>query len=450
MKAPKRKLFGTDGIRGIANRYPLTPEMVQKIGVSYGVYLNSKYPGEKHTVVVGKDTRLSSDMIKSALISGLTATGVDVIDVDVVPTPALSFFIKEGNLSGGVMVSASHNPYEYNGLKFFNKEGRKFTEVEEGALELVIFNKFELPKASSDNVGRVFDGENLVEGYEKFIESAGRYLAGLKIGIDCANGATFKIAPEIFRALGAKVFVFNAEPDGLNINENCGATNPEFIASKVKELKLHIGFAYDGDGDRCIAVDENGQIVDGDQIMAIFAAHYMDKNKTVVATVMSNIGLELFLEKLGINLIRTNVGDRLVSEKMVETDSLVGGEQSGHIILRDYLETGDGLLTSVILASIVKSTRKPLSQLSSMMKKYPQKLKNLRVKEKKPIEKMEGVSKAIEEAGKQLSGRGRVLVRYSGTEPLIRIMVEADSEELIEEMIELIEKALREEGIVEE
>ena len=449
MNTPKRRLFGTDGIRGVANRYPLTPEMVQKIGIAYGVYLNSKFPEEKHTVVVGKDTRLSSDMIKTAFISGLTSTGVDVIDVDVVPTPAISFFIREGNLSGGVMISASHNPYEYNGLKFFNREGRKFSEVEEASLELVIFNKFELPKASPENIGRVFDGENLVEGYEKFLESAGRYLAGLKIGIDCANGATFKIAPEIFKALGAKVFVFNAEPDGLNINEACGATSPAFIASKVKDLKLHIGFAYDGDGDRCIAVDENGEIVDGDQIMAILAAHYMDRNKTVVATVMSNIGLELFLKELGINLIRTNVGDRLVSEKMVETEALIGGEQSGHIILRDFLETGDGLLTSVILASIVKSTRKPLSQLANMMKKYPQKLKNLKVKEKKPIEKMEKVREAIDQAEKRMEGRGRVLVRYSGTEPLIRIMVEADNEKLIEEIVELIEEAIRKEGIVE-
>ncbi|MEO2069325.1 MAG: phosphoglucosamine mutase, partial [Desulfurobacteriaceae bacterium] len=319
----------------------------------------------------------------------------------------------------------------------------------EASLELVIFNKYELPKASPENIGRVFSGENLVEMYEKFLESAGRYLAGLKIGIDCANGATFKIAPLIFKSLGAKVFVFNAEPDGKNINENCGATSPEFLASKVKDLNLDVGFAYDGDGDRCIAIDEKGRVVDGDEIMAILAAHYMEKNKTVVATVMSNIGLELFLKELGIELIRTNVGDRFVSEKMVETGTLVGGEQSGHIILRDFLETGDGLLTSIILASIVKSTRRPLSELSSLMKKFPQKLKNIGVKEKKPIEKLPKLKKAIEEAEKKLSGKGRVLVRYSGTEPLLRIMVEAEDENLIDEVISLIEAAVKEEGIQE-
>jgi len=388
-------------------------------------------------------------MIKTAFISGLTSTGVDVIDVDVIPTPAISFFIKKGNFSGGVMVSASHNPYEYNGLKFFNREGRKFSELEEASLELVIFNKYELPKASFENIGRIFSGKNLVEMYERFLESAGRYLAGLKIGIDCANGATFKIAPSVFKSLGARVFVFNAEPDGKNINENCGATSPEGLALKVKELNLDIGFAYDGDGDRCIAIDEKGNIVDGDEILAIFAAHYINRNKVVVSTVMSNMGLEVFLKDFGIELIRTDVGDRFVSEKMIETGALVGGEQSGHIILRDFAETGDGILTSIVLASIVKSTRKPLSELSSLMKKFPQKLKNLRVKEKKPLENLSKLQEVLKEVEEKFSGKGRVLVRYSGTEPLLRIMVEAEDEKLIDEVILVIEEAVKEEGILE-
>ncbi len=445
----KRKLFGTDGIRGIANRYPLTPEMVQKIGLSYGVYLNAKFPDRKNTVVVGKDTRLSSDMIKCAFVGGLTSAGVDVIDVGVVPTPAISFFIERGNLSGGVMVSASHNPYEYNGLKFFNEKGNKFSEAEEGGLELVIFGKYELPKASPENLGRVFDGFNLVDSYKKHLESAGRYLAGFRIGIDCANGSTFQIAPEVFKALGAKVFTFNAEPDGKNINQNCGALHPEYIAEKVKELNLDIGFAYDGDGDRCIAVDEKGNVVDGDRIIALLAVHYSNKSKEVVATVMSNLGLEVFLKNLGLNLHRTPVGDRFVAEKMEEVGAVVGGEQSGHVIVREFGKTGDGILTSVLVASIVKSVRKPLSEIAEKVKLFPQKLRNVKVKEKVPIENLAKLQETLKEVERELSGKGRYLLRYSGTEPVLRIMVEADSEETIDRVIERIVNAVKEEGIAE-
>ena len=445
----KRKLFGTDGIRGIANKYPLTPEMVQKIGLAYGTYLNAKFPERKHTVVVGKDPRLSSDMIKSAFVSGLTATGVDVVDVGIVPTPAISFFVEKGDFSGGVMISASHNPYEYNGLKFFNQEGEKFSEAEEGGLELVIFNKYELPRANPDEIGRVFDGYNLIEMYKKHLESAGRYLAGLKIGIDCANGATFQIAPDVFNALGAKVFTFNAEPDGKNINDGCGALHPEFIAQKVRELHLHMGFAYDGDGDRCIAVDEEGNVIDGDKLIAILAAHFSDRSKEVVATVMSNLGLEKFLEGMGMNLYRTPVGDRFVAEKMKEVGAVVGGEQSGHIIVREFGKTGDGILTSVLIASIVKSLKKPMSEIFKGIETFPQKLENVRVKEKPPLESLKNLQRAKEEVERELSGRGRIVIRYSGTEPLLRIMVEAESEELIDRVIEKIVEAVKEDGIVE-
>ncbi len=445
----KRKLFGTDGIRGVSNRYPLTPEMVQRIGIAYGTYLNSKYPERRHTVVVGKDTRLSSDMIKCALISGLNSAGVDVIDVGVVPTPAVSYFVREGNLSGGVMVSASHNPYFYNGLKFFNSQGKKFSEAEEGALELVVFNKFELPKAKDKEIGRVFEGYSLVEKYMKFLESASRYLAGFKVGLDCANGATFEIAPEVFSSLGAKVFTFNAEPDGININENCGALHPEGLAQKVRELSLDLGFAYDGDGDRCIAVDEKGNIVDGDKLIALLALHYAHKSKEVVATVMSNLGLELYLKKFGLNLYRTSVGDRFVSEKMDEVGALVGGEQSGHIVLKEFLPTGDGILTSLIVASISKSLRKPLSEILKEIELLPQRLENLKVKEKPPLETLSHLQRALEEAQTLLGDKGRILVRYSGTEPLLRVMVEAQEDEKIEEVLSLIREAVKSEGILE-
>ena len=446
----KRRLFGTDGIRGIANRYPLTPEMVQRIGVAYGTYLNSKYPDRRHTVVVGKDTRLSSDMIKAALISGLTSVGVDVIDAGVLPTPGVSFLVREGDFSGGVVVSASHNPYQYNGLKFFAPGGRKFSEAEEGGLELVVFNKYELPKASPDEIGRVFDGYNLVEAYKKFLESASRYLAGLRVGLDCGNGATYQIAPEVFSSLGAKVFTFNAEPDGKNINDSCGALYPEFLAQKVLEHNLNLGFAYDGDGDRCVAVDENGQVVDGDKLIGLLAVHYSDRCKEVVATVMSNVGLEVYLEKMGLKLHRTQVGDRFVSEEMDRVGALVGGEKSGHIVLKEFLPTGDGILTSLVVSSIVKSLRKPLSEIVSQIELFPQKLKNLRVKEKPPLESLERVQEAVRRAEELLEGEGRLLLRYSGTEPLLRIMVEAKEPSLIDAVIELVEKAVKEEGIVQE
>jgi phosphoglucosamine mutase len=443
----KRKLFGTDGIRGVANKYPLTPEMVQKIGLSYGVYLNAKYPEKRHAVVVGQDTRLSSDMIKSALISGLNSAGVDVIDAGVVPTPAVSYLIKQGDFSGGVMVSASHNPYYDNGLKFFNHLGKKFSEAEEGGLELVVFNKYELPRANPDEIGRVFEGENLVESYKKHLESAGRYLAGLKIGLDCANGATYKIAPEVFNALGAKVFTFNAEPDGKNINDGCGALHPEKLAKKVVELGLHLGFAYDGDGDRCVAVNEKGEIIDGDQLIALLALHYGDKSREVVSTVMSNAGLEKFLKEKGFRLHRTPVGDRFVAEKMDEVGAVVGGEQSGHLIVKEFSETGDGILTSVLVASIVKSLRKPASEVLNLFKPFPQKLRNLRVKEKPPIESLKKLQETIKWGEELLGDRGRILVRYSGTEPLIRLMVEAEEEGLIDEILNALEDAVRREGI---
>ncbi|WP_457568140.1 phosphoglucosamine mutase [Desulfurobacterium sp.] len=446
---PKKKLFGTDGIRGIANEFPLTCEMTQKIGIAAGCYLKAKYPDKKHTVVIGKDTRASSDMIISALISGLTATGIDVTYLGTTTTPSISYMVKNFSLSMGIMVSASHNPAEYNGIKFFNHEGKKFSEMEEASLELVIFNKYELPKASPLEIGRIFDGRGLLESYAKFLEEAGTYLAGLRIAIDCANGAAYMIAPEVFKALGAKVFIYNAEPDGLNINKNCGATHPEFLSQKVKEIKADVGFAFDGDADRCVAIDEKGNVIDGDEIIALLS-DYFGESEPVVATVMSNLGLEKYIKSKGIEFYRTPVGDRHVAEKMEDVGALVGGEQSGHIIIRRFMGTGDGILTAILLASILKKSEKPFSELTRVFEKYPQKLVNLKVTEKKPLDKLEEVKKAIAEAELNLKDRGRVLVRYSGTEPLVRIMVEAENEELIEKTISLIEKAFRKEGIVVE
>jgi len=447
MKAPKRKLFGTDGIRGVVNRFPLTPEMVQKIGMATGYYLKAKFPERRPTVIVGMDTRNSSPMICTALISGLTSVGVDVIDLGITTTPSVSFAVKESDALMGIVVSASHNPFQYNGLKYFGTNGKKFSELEEASLELVIFNKYELPKSSPEEVGRLFNGENLKLDYVRMIEEAGKRLSGLRVALDCGNGATYLLAPKIFRDLGAEVFEFGTEPDGFNINRECGATNPEFLSEKVMETKADIGFSYDGDGDRCIAVDERGNIVDGDQIIALLASHFREKR--VVATVMSNIGLELFLRSRGIELLRVPVGDRNVSEKMDEVGSTIGGEQSGHVIVKSFMETGDGILTSILVSSIVRESGKRLSELVSEMRKYPQKLKSLKVKEKKEIERLKRVKRSVEEAEKLLGDRGRVLLRYSGTEPVIRIMVESEDEKLIDRAMEGIIKALEEEGLID-
>jgi phosphoglucosamine mutase len=450
MVAGRRKLFGTDGIRAVAGRFPLTPEMVQRIGMSLGVYLKAKRPDKEHTVLIGKDTRASSDMIESAIASGLTAVGVDVVRAGVLPTPGVSCIVKERGFSAGVAISASHNPPEYNGLKFFNENGKKFSEREEAGLELVIFGKYELPRVEGENVARVMAGEHYLDLYEKHLESNGRYLAGLKIGVDCANGATFQVAPKVLKSLGAKVYVFGAEPNGKNINIDCGSTHPEFIADKVKAYGLDMGFAFDGDGDRCIAVDEKGKVVDGDKIMALFALWYERKSREVVGTVMSNMGLEVFLRERGFNFHRTPVGDRFVAEKMEEVGAVVGGEPSGHVIVKELEETGDGIMTAVLIASIVKSERKPLSHLVSGVKLFPQKLKNVKVKEKPRIETLSNLSSAIRKCEKTLKGKGRVLVRYSGTEPFLRIMVEAEDANLIEPLIETIENGARRDGITAE
>ncbi len=444
----KKKLFGTDGIRGIANKFPLTCEMIQKMGISAGCYLKAKYPDTEYTVVIGKDTRASSDMVITALISGLLSTGVDVVYLGTTTTPSISFMVKNHSLSMGIMVSASHNPAEYNGIKFFNKKGEKFSEKEEASLELIIFNKYELPKVPSLEVGQVFDGRGYLETYIKFLEESGVYLAGLKIAIDCANGAAFMIAPEVFRSLGAKVFVYNTEPDGLNINKGCGATYPEFIAQKVKELRADVGFALDGDADRCIAVDETGGVVDGDLIIGLFSDYY-GEGKPVVATVMSNLGLENYIKSQKREFYRTSVGDRSVAEKMEEVGAVIGGEQSGHIIYKKGMETGDGVLTALLLASTLKKTGKSFSELVSLFDRYPQELVNLKVSEKKPIDNLGHVKEAISCGEEILKDKGRILVRYSGTEPKVRIMVEAEDKNLIEKVMGIVVEAFNREGIVE-
>ncbi len=444
----KKRLFGTDGIRAEANKYPLTAEMVQRIAVAYGNYLRAKQPDKKHTVLIGRDPRISSDMLFTAFASGLMSTGVDVIDAGVIPTSAASFLAKRFGLSGAVEITASHNPPEYNGIKFFDSQGKKFSKLQESSLELVIFNKFEMPRADSTSVGRLSDGRALVEAYKKFLESQGDYLSGLKIALDCANGAASYIAPEIFSALGAKVITFNSEPDGLNVNRG-GATEAEFLSQKVVEEGADIGFCFDGDADRCVVIDETGKIYDGDDILALFSSNLPVGSK-VVATVMSNFGLEKFLSSLGIELVRTDVGDRNVSEKLDEIGALVGGEQSGHIILKDKMETGDGILTALTVATLLKRLGKPASSVFPKFKRYPQILKNIKVKEKKPLSLLSHLQDAVEKANRMLSGRGRVLVRYSGTEPLIRLMAEAESDELAQQALSILEKAVFEEGIADD
>jgi len=430
------KLFGTDGIRGVANKEPMTSNMALMIGKALAYIL--KKEGHRPRIVVGKDTRLSGYMIESALASGICAMGADVILVGPMPTPGIAFITSNMDADAGVVISASHNPYEDNGIKIFSNKGFKLNNEQEEQIEELVLSGdlFNLLPPSSE-IGKAYRAEDALGRYIVFLRhTLPRHidLEGMKIAVDCANGATYKIAPTLFREMRAEVISINTNPDGVNINENSGALYPEVVAEAVAKHKAHIGLAFDGDGDRLIAVDENGKIVTGDTIIAICSKHFNEKgklkNNKVVTTVMSNIGLlEMFREN-EIERVEAPVGDRFVLEKMIEHDSVLGGEDSGHIIFLDHHTTGDGIITALQLLSVMENTGKPLSELASVMKTYPQILENLDVKEKKPLEELESLNRTIKEIEDELQGKGRTLVRYSGTQSMLRIMVEGPTEEI--------------------
>lgn len=446
-----KKLFGTDGIRGIANR-ELTSEMAFYIGRA-GAYLFKDKINPK--ILIGKDTRISGDMLEAALIAGICSMGVDVLKVGIIPTPAVAYLTRAYQANCGIVISASHNPFNYNGIKYIRGDGFKLSDLEEEEIEEIYFKNYTNKKyVTENNIGRVKDLYKAREKYIDYIKTtvpSPFSLNGYKIVLDCANGASSKVSPQIFNELGAKVVVINNKSNGININLNCGSTHPDLLREEVVKQNADLGFAYDGDADRVIAVDEKGNIVDGDQIMAICALNLIKKNQlannTVVTTLMSNIGFDQAIEKVGGKVVRTKIGDRYVLEIMKKENVILGGEQSGHIIFLEYATTGDGLLTSLQLLKAIRDEEKSLSNLASVMKKYPQIILNFKVKNKEHFFKNINIEKKIKVIEKDFKKRGRIFIRPSGTEPLVRVLLEAEDKDKIEKISEDLKEVIGKEDI---
>lgn len=433
------RMFGTDGVRGIANK-ELTSQMAYNLGRA-GAYVLTE-GAHKPKILVGKDTRISGDMLEAALVAGILSVGAEAIILGVIPTPAVAHLTRKYGADAGVMISASHNPVEYNGIKFFDNKGYKLPDELEDEIQRVIESGFEgVPSPVGADIGSSQVEVGALDDYIDFAkETIAVNLKGLKVALDCANGAVYKAAVRAFRELGAEVYIINDNPDGTNINEKCGSTHPEELMDYVVRKGCQVGFAFDGDADRCLAVDEKGNLVNGDFILALCGKHLKEINRlkddTVVVTVMSNLGLDIAFKEMGINCLKTKVGDRYVLEEMIKGNYVLGGEQSGHIIFSKYNSTGDGLVTALQIASIVKKNTKPLSELCSIMKELPQVLVNAVVpNEKKNIylEDKEIVDE-IHRIESVLDGRGRVLIRHSGTEPLVRVMLEGENQEEIDKL----------------
>lgn len=434
-----RRYFGTDGIRGLANQHPMTSEVALKVGMAAGTVFQSG--GHRHRVVIGKDTRLSGYMLEAALMSGFTSVGMDVFLLGPMPTPAVAMLTRSLRADLGVMLSASHNPSDDNGIKLFDPDGYKLSDEMEQQIEELIDAETSTLLVDASRIGRATRVESAQERYIEFAKRTlpkNLRLNGLRIVIDCANGAAYKVAPEALWELGAEVIKIGVEPNGCNINLNCGSTAPQALIDKVRELRADIGIALDGDADRVVIVDEKGTIVDGDQLMAVIAESWQQTGKLaaggVVATVMSNLGLERYLHSIGLTLARTPVGDRYVTEYMRKHGYNVGGEQSGHIVLSDFTTTGDGLVSALQVLACVVSTGKPVSEVCNRFEALPQILRNVRYANGKPLEDTR-VVKAIEGAKAKLGDRGRLVIRPSGTEPVIRVMAEGDDEKIVSSVV---------------
>ena len=443
------KYFGTDGVRGVANQ-ELTPELAFKIG-RCGGYVLTRHTDKRPKVVIGMDPRRSGTMLENALIAGLLSIGADVTRVGVITTPGVAYLTKFLKADAGVMISASHNPMEDNGIKFFGSDGFKLLDDVEAEIEtLMDAENDELPRPIGKDLGTVTIQDKAASFYRAYLRNTinGEF-SGLKIVLDCANGAASGIAPQLFRELGAEVIALHANPDGININANCGSTHPEIVQKAVAEHGADLGLSFDGDADRLIAVDENGELVDGDYILYICAKALKElgklNNHTVVATVMSNLGFFVAMKEEGIQVIQTAVGDRYVMEAMREGKHVLGGEQSGHVIFLEHSTTGDGILTAIQLVNLLHHEHTPLSSLKTMMQKFPQKLKNIRVSDKNAWKDNEAIMAAIQDAEKALGDRGRVLVRPSGTESLVRVMVEAPTIEAVENYVQSISEVIERE-----
>ena len=440
-----RKLFGTDGIRGVAGEYPLDKKTVYAVGRALGDHLP---PGPRR-VVIGQDTRESSGWMADEIVSGLRDTGVDTASAGVVPTPAIAYLTHTHGFSAGVVISASHNPWRDNGIKVFGPDGFKLPDAVELEIETEIFSLLNegIPPGTAEPAGPSLPGDQALR--MDYLNWLARTLAGaerLRIVVDCANGAASTVAPEIFRRSGAHTELTHRTPDGRNINENCGALHPEIVAREVLARTADLGICFDGDADRALFADSDGHVVNGDAIMLLLARDLKQRgeltNDTVVATTMSNMGLEAALRESGIKMLRAPVGDKYVLEEMRKTGAVLGGEQSGHIILSREATTGDGLLTAIRVLGIIAASGRPLAELASGMKVFPQTIKNVRVKEKRPLDQLPQVMQTIEQAERELKGNGRVNVRYSGTESLARVMVEAETEEIVQHLAGQIAAAL--------
>ena len=444
-----RKLFGTDGVRGVANLDPMTSEMAMQLGRA-AAHIFMRRAG-RHQIVIGKDTRISGYMLESALMAGICSMGVDVLLVGPMPTPAIAFLTRSLRADAGVVISASHNPYQDNGIKFFSSDGFKLPDEVEARIEqLIVSDEISHLRPTADLIGKAY---RLDDADGRYIEFAKRSLPkeldfqGLKLVVDCANGAAYKVAPTVLRELGAVVEVIGNKPDGMNINAGCGAVHPEQLQETVRDQGADLGIALDGDADRAVFVSEQGAILNGDQVMAALGLDLHRQGQlakaTLVGTVMSNFGLELSMAKAGVKLVRTPVGDRYLLERMLAEGYNFGGEQSGHFIFFDHNTTGDGLISALQVLSLMKRTHKPLSELAQAMLAVPQVLLNVKVTKKPALESLPDVDRAIRESEQRLNGTGRVVVRYSGTEPLLRIMVEGEHDGVINEVAEDLARVVR-------
>jgi len=446
------RLFGTDGVRGVANS-ELTAQLAFMLGQA-GAYVLAGETKHKPKILVGMDTRISGHMLESALVAGILSIGAEAVILGVIPTPGVAYLTRLYNADAGVVISASHNPFEFNGIKFFNSQGYKLPDATEDRIEEIIKNGCkDIILPTGKELGKKSYANNAQRDYINFLKGTiSHNLSGLKIAIDCANGASYQVAPQVFSELGATVHTIHNEPDGCNINKDCGSTHMESLKQFVKDCGADVGFAFDGDADRVLAADENGKIVDGDQILAIAGLALKKKgllnNNTIVATVMSNMGLDIAARKEGLNLVKTKVGDRYVLEEMLENGYMLGGEQSGHIIFLQHSTTGDGILTALQLLDVLMSTGKKLSELASVVTPLPQVLKNAKVKAENKHKFMqdEVVARMCNELESEFKGEGRVLIRPSGTEPLVRVMIEGKDEEYIAkratELVNVIEERL--------
>jgi phosphoglucosamine mutase len=446
------RLFGTDGVRGIANN-ELTPELAYKLGRAGAYILTKGKKGAK--IVVGMDTRISGDMLEGALVAGICSVGVDVMSVGVIPTPAVACLTRLYKADAGVIISASHNPVEYNGIKFFDRNGYKLDDDKEKEIEDIILENKDIEcRPTGKNIGKKIKVTDAVQKYIDYLKSTIDVdFKGLRVAVDCGNGAAYEAGPMLLKELGAEICVIHNEPNGININVNCGSTNPEEVQKLVVETGADIGISFDGDADRLIAVDEQGNIVDGDHIMAICGTHLKEKGKlkndTIVATIMSNMGLDICLKENDINIVKTKVGDRYVLQEMLDKGHVLGGEQSGHIIFLEHNTTGDGLLTALQLIAVMKETGKKISELASIMSTLPQVLVNAKVDNSKKNKYLDDeiIKEEIEKIERRFYGEGRVLIRPSGTEPLVRVMIEGKDKqeitEIAEKLANLIEERLK-------